>query len=239
MRGALRRTCERPRRSPPVWLDTKMLSPKVRRPPTDLHLQHSRIRLMSSGSADWQRHSHRTRMIDKGAFALPRGTRACCFQARAGLRLWPPQLARRHAQWRRVRRGTGRAARGTAILVGSVAAPGSSGESAAGAGLPERRCSGYCSSAAWYCSSVTGSSHVVPSPPGDALEHCEVAHEVSGGSAVPVFLAWRGVDGVAGTHADDCAVAGLHEPDAVGNVQGLADGVGVPVGPGAGGEPDE
>jgi hypothetical protein len=39
-------------------------------------------------------------------------------------------------------------------------------------------------------------------------------------------------------HADDCAVAGLHEPDAVGDVQGLADGVGVPVGAGAGGEPD-
>ena len=34
-----------------------------------------------------------------------------------------------------------------------------------GAGLPERRCSGYCSLAVWYCSSVTGSSQVVPSPP--------------------------------------------------------------------------
>src|SRR5258708_26952503 len=56
---------------------------------------------------------------------------------------------------------------------------------------------------------------------GDALEHGEVAHEVADGGAVPVFLAWGGVGGVAGVHADDCAVAGLHEPDAVGDVQGL------------------
>lgn len=37
---------------------------------------------------------------------------------------------------------------------------------------------------------------------GDALEHGEVAHEVAGGGSVPVFLAGRGVDGVAGALSD-------------------------------------
>src|SRR6266566_5129619 len=72
-----------------------------------------------------------------------------------------------------------------------------------------------------------------------AFEHGEVAHEVALGSAVPVLLARRRVDGVAGAHADDGAVAGRDEADAVGDVQRLADGMGVPVGAGAGGEADE
>jgi len=49
-----------------------------------------------------------------GAFGLPPWTRTCCCQARARLCHWAPQLARRHSRWRRVRRGTGHAARGTA-----------------------------------------------------------------------------------------------------------------------------
>ena len=42
--------------------------------------------------------------------------------------------------------------------------------------------------------------------------------------------------GVAGAHPDYAAVAGDDQADAVGAVQGLAEGVGVPVGPRAGGE---
>ena len=148
---------------------------------------------MSPGSADRQRHSCRTRMIDMGAFGLPPWTRTCCCQARAGLRLWPSQLARRHTQWRRVRRVNRSCRAVQRLLVGSVAVPGSSGESAARAGLPERRCSGYCSLAAWYCSSVTGFEPCRSLSSGDALEHGEVAHKVSGGGAVPALLAWRGV----------------------------------------------
>src|ERR1700761_3283707 len=72
-----------------------------------------------------------------------------------------------------------------------------------------------------------------------AFEHGEVAHEVVLRGAVPVFLAGRGVDGVAGTHADDGAVPGGNQTGPVGDVQGLADSVGVPVGPGAGCEADQ
>src|SRR5438445_313614 len=72
-----------------------------------------------------------------------------------------------------------------------------------------------------------------------AFEHGQVTHEVAVGGAVPVFLAGRRVDGIAGTHPDDGAVAGDDKTGPVGDVQGLADGVGVPVGAGAGGEPDQ
>ena len=62
---------------------------------------------------------------------------------------------------------------------------------------------------------------------------------VSVGGAVPVVLTGRADDGVAGADAHHRAVAGADEADALGDVQGLADGVGVPVGAGAGGEADE
>jgi len=116
---------------------------------------------MSPGSADRQRHSCRTRMIDMGAFGLPPWTRTCCCQARAGLRLWPRSWRGFTLNGDGVRRGTGHAARGPATPRRFCR-----GTRHARAGLPERRCSGYCSLAAWYCSSVTASSHVVPSPPG-------------------------------------------------------------------------
>jgi hypothetical protein len=51
-----------------------------------------------------------------------------------------------------------------------------------------------------------------------------------------VLLAWRCPDGVAGAHADDRAVAVDDQSDALDDVQGLADGVGVPVGAGTGRE---
>ena len=50
---------------------------------------------------------------------------------------------------------------------------------------------------------------------------------------------WWGVDGVAPSHADDGAVTGDDESDSVSDVQRLAEGVGVPVGAGAGSEADE
>lgn len=67
-----------------------------------------------------------------------------------------------------------------------------------------------------------------------AFEQGEMGHEVAVGGAVPMVFSGRGVDGVACAHANDGAVAGDHEPDSVGNVQGLAEVVGVPVGAGAG-----
>src|SRR4051794_33556018 len=69
---------------------------------------------------------------------------------------------------------------------------------------------------------------------GPRFEHGEVAHERVGRGAVPVLLAGRADDGVAGPDAQDGAVTGADEADTVGDVQGLADGVGVPVGAGAG-----
>lgn len=148
---------------------------------------------MSPGSADRQRHSCRTRMIDIGRLRLPHWTRMCCCQARAGVRLWPSQLARRHTQRRRVRRGTGHAARGPAT--------------------PRRFCrrtrqqrrirrEGRLAGAAQLRLLLVGGLVLLVGDQfepcrsvssGDAFEHGEVAHEVSGGGAVPVFLAWRGV----------------------------------------------
>jgi hypothetical protein len=74
---------------------------------------------------------------------------------------------------------------------------------------------------------------------GEVLEHREVAHEGVGGRAVPVVFPGRVDDGVAGAHAEHRAVARADESDALGDVQGLADRMGVPVGAGARGEPDE
>lgn len=59
-----------------------------------------------------------------------------------------------------------------------------------------------------------------------------------GRGAVPVPLTWRGIDHVAGTDLDDFAAAGLDQPDALGDIKGLADGVGVPGGADAGAEAD-
>jgi hypothetical protein len=149
---------------------------------------------MSPGSAD--RHSCRSRMIDMGAFGLPPWTRTCCCQARrtAPLALAAGAASHSIAASHSMETGSSRYRSCRAVqrvLVGSVAVPGRGRESAARAALPERRCSGYCSLAAWYCSSVTGSSHVVRLLRG-CPRHGEVADEVSGGGAVPVFLAWRG-----------------------------------------------
>ena len=76
-------------------------------------------------------------------------------------------------------------------------------------------------------------------PVRQGLEHGEVAHEGVGGGAVPVVLAGRADDGLAGADAEHRTVAGTDEADSLGDVQGLADGVGVPVGVGAGGEADQ
>ena len=66
----------------------------------------------------------------------------------------------------------------------------------------------------------------------------EVGHEVVGGGAVPVPFVGRAPDGVAGADDDDVAAADLDEADAFGDVEGLADGVLVPGGAGAGREVD-
>jgi hypothetical protein len=57
-----------------------------------------------------------------------------------------------------------------------------------------------------------------------------VAHEGVGGGAVPVLLVGRADDGVASAHPRDGAVAGADEADALSDVEGLSDGVAVPVG---------
>src|SRR4029453_16281606 len=72
-----------------------------------------------------------------------------------------------------------------------------------------------------------------------ALPHRQVAHELVGGGAVPVPLARGRVDGLAGMDLDDLAAAGLDEADALGDVEGLAQGVAVPGGAGARGDADE
>jgi hypothetical protein len=89
-----------------------------------------------------------------------------------------------------------------------------------------------------YCSSVTGSSHVVASR-GGLGEDRVVAHHRVGGAAVPVLLPWRGPDGLARTQSNDRAITAGDQADAVGADQQLPVGVGVPVGAGAGGEADQ
>jgi hypothetical protein len=71
------------------------------------------------------------------------------------------------------------------------------------------------------------------------LHEDEVGHEAVRGGAMPVLLVWSGVDGVAGVRFDDRAVAAAEQGGACEDVQGLAQAVGVPVGTGAGREPDD
>jgi hypothetical protein len=61
---------------------------------------------------------------------------------------------------------------------------------------------------------------------------------VVGGGAVPVPLVGRGVDGLAGADLGHLSTAGLDQPDALDDVEGLPDRVGVPGGAGAGAEAD-
>jgi hypothetical protein len=61
-----------------------------------------------------------------------------------------------------------------------------------------------------------------------------MGHEPVRGGAVPVLLAWSGVDGVAGSGFDDAAVAAAEQGGAVDDEQGLALAVGMPVRTGSG-----
>ncbi|SFH20740.1 PHP domain-containing protein [Streptomyces mirabilis] len=74
---------------------------------------------------------------------------------------------------------------------------------------------------------------------GVADNHGDVGHERGVGGAVPVLLAGRALDGLSGAHACDVSVSGADQSDAVGDVEGLAVGVGVPIRAGAGGEADQ
>jgi hypothetical protein len=76
------------------------------------------------------------------------------------------------------------------------------------------------------------------SPAGDGFGDGQVGHEVLGGGAVPVLLVGRRVDDVARADLGDLAAAGLHQTLSVGDVEGLADGVGVPGGAGVRREAD-
>src|SRR6266550_2290228 len=66
----------------------------------------------------------------------------------------------------------------------------------------------------------------------------EVGHEVVGRGAVPVLLVVGCVDDIAGADLDGVAAAGLYEPGSFGDVEGLAEGVGVPGAAGPGAEAD-
>src|SRR3954454_19067678 len=66
----------------------------------------------------------------------------------------------------------------------------------------------------------------------------DVRHEPVGRGAVPVLLAGLDVDDVAGMDLLHVTTAAGDVADAVGDVQGLPAGVGVPGGPGSGGEAD-
>ena len=67
----------------------------------------------------------------------------------------------------------------------------------------------------------------------------EVGHEVVGGGAMPVLLVGGCVDDVAGSDLDDVAAPGPSQPGAFGDVEGLAEGVGVPGAAGPGAEADQ
>jgi hypothetical protein len=58
----------------------------------------------------------------------------------------------------------------------------------------------------------------------------QVRHEVVLARSMPVPLTRWGVGSVAGSQDDNVAAAGLHQPDALGHVQRLANGVRVPGG---------
>ena len=66
-----------------------------------------------------------------------------------------------------------------------------------------------------------------------------MSHEVVGRGTVPVPLAGRRVDRVAGADFDDFAAAGLDPPDAIYHVQRLADSMGMPRIPRPRREPDD
>jgi hypothetical protein len=68
------------------------------------------------------------------------------------------------------------------------------------------------------------------------LLHRDVDHEAVRGGAVPVVLAGLEEDAVAGADDFDRPACALAESGALGDVDGLAVWVGVPGGPGAGGE---
>src|SRR5215217_2087292 len=70
------------------------------------------------------------------------------------------------------------------------------------------------------------------------LLHREVGHEAGGRGAVPVVLARLEEHAVTGVDDLDRPSAALAAPDALGDVDGLAEGVGVPSGAGAGREVD-
>ncbi len=71
---------------------------------------------------------------------------------------------------------------------------------------------------------------------GEAVPDGQVGHGAVGGGTVPVPLPRRAPHGVAGPDHHDVATAGPGQPDALGHVQGLAVGVPVPGGAGAGRE---
>src|SRR5207247_2852237 len=66
----------------------------------------------------------------------------------------------------------------------------------------------------------------------------QVGHEALRGGAVPVVLAGLEIDAVAGADDLDGTAAALAAADALGDVDRLAEGVGVPGGTGAGREMD-
>lgn len=72
-----------------------------------------------------------------------------------------------------------------------------------------------------------------------ADDHGDVSHEGGVGGSVPMLFTGRALDGLAGRNAYDVAVTGADQAGAVGDVEGLAVGVGVPVGAGSGGEADQ
>src|SRR6188472_117389 len=71
------------------------------------------------------------------------------------------------------------------------------------------------------------------------LPHREVRHEVVGCGAMPVPLAGRRMDRVAGANLDHLPAARLHAPHPLGDVERLADGMGMPRVARAGREADE
>jgi hypothetical protein len=71
---------------------------------------------------------------------------------------------------------------------------------------------------------------------GQVLAQVGVGGDVGAAGAGRPAGADEGAD--AGTDLDDFAAAGLDQPDALGDIKGLADGVGVPGGADAGAEAD-
>src|SRR5947208_457010 len=121
----------------------------------------------------WVADGQARRVLDQRIAIRHQMTRHDC---RRNQRLYPPPPAARPARRRHVSDDE------TTAFLSSTGRP----AVRCGAARRDGAARGYCSLAAWYCSSATGSSHLVPSPPGDALEHGEVAPEVGGGCAVPV-----------------------------------------------------